>query len=86
MPDPLLVCYYRPRSVEAEAYRAVRTALYFSVDGEGHKVIQVTSPNQGDGKSTLAGNLAIAIAQSGKKVLLVDADCRQTSAAQGVRC
>jgi capsular exopolysaccharide synthesis family protein len=77
VPDPLLVCHYRPRSVEAEAYRAVRTALYFSVEGEGHKVIQVTSPNQGDGKSTLIGNLAIAIAQSGKKVLLVDADCRR---------
>jgi polysaccharide biosynthesis transport protein len=75
--DPLLVVHYRPRSIEAEAYRAVRTALYFSVDGEGHKVIQVTSANQGDGKSTLASNLAIAIAQSGKKVLLVDADCRR---------
>jgi capsular exopolysaccharide synthesis family protein len=77
VPDPLLCCHYRPRSAEAEAYRAVRTAIYFSVEGAKHKVIQVTSPNQGDGKSTLAGNLAIAMAQSGKKVLIVDADCRR---------
>src|SRR5262249_53509095 len=77
VPDPLLCCYYRPKSIEAEAYRAVRTALYFSTQGEGHKVIQVTSPSMGDGKSTLASNLAVSIAQSGKRVVLVDADCRR---------
>jgi capsular exopolysaccharide synthesis family protein len=77
VPDPLLCSHYRPQSVEAEAYRAVRTALYFSTQGESHKVIQVTSPDMGDGKSTLAANLAVSIAQSGKRVVLVDADCRR---------
>src|SRR5262249_45123621 len=77
VPDPLLVTFYRPKSVEAEAYRAVRTALYFSTQGEAHKIIQVTSPKKGDGKSLLIANLAISIAQSGKRVLLVDADCRR---------
>jgi capsular exopolysaccharide synthesis family protein len=75
--DPSICVYHRPKSKDAEAYRAVRTALYFSTRGEGSKVIQITSPNAGDGKSTLAANLAVAIAQSGKRALLVDADLRR---------
>lgn len=75
--DGTLVAFHRPKSTEAEAYRGVRTALYFSTRGEGHKVIQITSPNQGDGKSTLTANLAISIAQSGKRVVLLDADFRK---------
>jgi capsular exopolysaccharide synthesis family protein len=75
--DPLLCTFYQSKSVHAEAYRGVRTALYFNTQGEGPQVIQVTSPNKGDGKSTMAANLAVSIAQSGKKVLVVDADFRR---------
>lgn len=71
------LCYFhRPGSPEAEAYRSVRTAFFVCVN-DGQKVIQVTSPEPGDGKSTLISNLAVAIAQSGKNVLLIDADLRR---------
>ncbi len=75
--QPALVVALRPKSMEAEAYRGVRTQLYFSTQGRGHQVIQVTSANPGDGKSTLAANLAISIAQSGKRTVLIDCDFRK---------
>jgi capsular exopolysaccharide synthesis family protein len=71
---PTVVAYHRSASRDAEAFRGVRTALYFSTQGARHKVIQVTSPNPRDGKTTLSSNLAVSIAQSGKKTLLLDAD------------
>jgi capsular exopolysaccharide synthesis family protein len=74
---PVIVTVHKPKSPQAEAYRAVRTALYFNTREKLHQVIQVTSPMPGDGKSTLAVNLAVTIAQSGKSVLLMDADFRR---------
>ena len=69
-----------PRSATAEAFRAVRTAIYFgagSTDEQSVKTILFTSPTPGDGKSTCVSNLAIAVAQAGRRVLLIDADCRR---------
>lgn len=74
--SPSLCTWYRPKSRESEAIRGVRTALFFSRQG-GHSLIQVTSPDKGDGKSTLSSNLAVSIAQAEKKVILVDADFRR---------
>jgi capsular exopolysaccharide synthesis family protein len=74
---PSLCTLHSPKSREAESYRGVRTGLFFSTQAKGHKVIQVTSPSSGDGKSTLAANLAISISQARKNVLLIDADFRR---------
>jgi capsular exopolysaccharide synthesis family protein len=78
--DPMICTHYASNSLSSEAYRSVRTALYFNTQGVGHQVIQVTSPNVSDGKSTLAANLAVSIAQSGKRTILIDADCRRPRA------
>jgi capsular exopolysaccharide synthesis family protein len=74
--SPALCYYHRPGSREAESFRSIRTTLFVSMQ-QGQKVIQVSSAEPGDGKSTSAANLAIAAAQSGKRVLLVDADLRR---------
>ncbi len=75
--DQTLRVFHQPRSRVSEAYRSVRTSVYFSIRGGGSKVMQVTSPHPGDGKTTLAANLAVAIADSGKSTLLIDADFRR---------
>lgn len=68
-----------PMSETAEAYRTIRTAIFFAAPGEEMKTILVTSPAPGDGKTTSASNLAIALAQAGHRTLLLDADFRKPS-------
>ncbi|MEO1995691.1 MAG: polysaccharide biosynthesis tyrosine autokinase, partial [Planctomycetaceae bacterium] len=71
--------YHRPNSSEAEAYRSVRTALTRRVQAISVPVVQITSPQQHDGKTLIAANLALAIAQTGRRVLLIDTDLRSPS-------
>ncbi|MFW6107310.1 MAG: GumC family protein [bacterium] len=66
-----------PASHAAEAYRTVRTAIYFGVPDGQAKTLLVTSPAPGDGKTTLASNLGIAMAQAGQRTLIIDADFRK---------
>jgi capsular exopolysaccharide synthesis family protein len=75
--DRSAISVHLPRSRPAEAFRAIRTAVCFSALGGEHRVISVTSPAAGDGKSTLALNLAISLAQSGKKTVIIESDLRR---------
>ena len=68
-----------PKSIDAEAYRSSRSNIEYSSFDDEYRVIVVTSSVPGEGKSTTSGNLAIALAQSGNSVLLVDCDMRKPS-------
>ncbi len=87
-----LLTFYHPRSREAEVFRGLRTSLFFDAKSRrltsaltgsdadsvaNLQIIALTSPNQGDGKSTVLANLAVSIAQTGRNVLLVDCDMRR---------
>lgn len=66
-----------PRSLPAEAYRILRTNLAFSAIDRPLQILLVTSPGPQEGKSLVAANLAAALSQAGRKVLLVDANLRR---------
>ncbi len=70
---------YSPRS---EAFRQLRTNLQFVDVDNHHKVLVVTSALPGEGKTTTTLNLAIALASSGQKVLVIEADLRRPGAAR----
>lgn len=71
-----LITSRNPKSVVAEAYRSVRTNIEFSSFDKSVKTILVTSAMQGEGKTVVAANIAVTMALSGKKTLIIDADLR----------
>jgi polysaccharide biosynthesis transport protein len=64
----------------SEAFRAVRTNVLFSTAEEGARSVVITSTGPGEGKSLVASNLAVSLAQAGQRVLLIDADMRKPKA------
>jgi capsular exopolysaccharide synthesis family protein len=75
--SPALMVAYHPLSVLAEAYRSIRTVLLLGQTENSPQVILITSAHPGEGKTTITLNLGITLAQSGRSVVVVDADLRQ---------
>jgi len=69
----------KPKSIAAEAYRTLRTNIQYSSFDKEIRTIVVTSAEMAEGKSTVAGNIAISFAQGEKKVILIDCDLRKPS-------
>ena len=76
-----LIASINPFSTAAEQYRKIRTNIEFSSADKKIKSLVVTSSGPSEGKSTTAANLAIVFANTGSRVLLVDADLRRPSVA-----
>lgn len=66
-----------PKEATAEAYRTLRTNLQFIARSGDFKVLTVTSPTAGEGKTTTVANLAVALAHTGKRVIAVSCDLRK---------
>lgn len=72
-----LVTVHDPGGAASEAYRMLRTNLFYALVDSPPRVIVLTSAGPGEGKSTTAANLAVALVQAGKSTLLLDCDLRK---------
>ena len=78
-PSAGIIALRDPRSPVAEAYRALRTNIQFSSLDTDLRTLLVTSAGPSEGKSTTLANLAVVMAEAGKRVLAVDCDLRRSS-------
>ena len=74
---PFLVAKMHPKSPASEAYRGLRTSVQFMSLDNPIKVLQITSPWAGDGKTTTSANIAWIMAEAGQRVVLVSCDLRR---------
>ncbi len=74
-----LVINSHPGTVEAEAFRSLRTSLSFLLPEESLRVVMFTSAAVGEGKSYCSANYAASLAQQGRRTLLIDADLRRSA-------
>jgi succinoglycan biosynthesis transport protein ExoP len=72
-----LITHGHPKSMLSEAYRNIRTSILLSFSEKPPKKIIITSPNPAEGKTTTVINTAIALSQTGAKVVIIDADMRK---------
>jgi len=72
-----LITHSHPKSALSEAYRNIRTSILLSFSEKPPKTLAISSPNPAEGKTTTVLNTAIALAQTGARVLLIDADMRK---------
>ncbi|ASK63731.1 tyrosine protein kinase [Virgibacillus phasianinus] len=71
-----LITYSNPDSIVSDQFRAIRTNINFLTEKRKHRLFIITSPGEGEGKSTTTANLAVSMAHQKEKILLIDANLR----------